>query len=141
IRLPEGGIEPAAADELRLAIHRLRKAGKIVVAHSQGLYPSGVVTASYMLGAAPDELWMQPAASFQVTGLANEDIFLKRFFDKYGVKADYEQRYQYKNAVNGYLYDDYTPAHREAELSWMGSIYASDLAAAAADRRMDPAVL
>src|SRR5213080_4703933 len=58
IRLPEGGIEPAAADELRLAIHRLRKAGKTVVAHSQGLYPSGVVTATYMLGAAADELWM-----------------------------------------------------------------------------------
>jgi protease-4 len=141
IRLPEGGIEPAAADELRLAIHRLRKAGKTVVAHSQGLYPSGVVTATYMLGAAADELWMQPASSFQVTGLANEDIFLKRFFDKYGVKADYEQRYQFKNAVNGYLYDNYTPAHREAELSWMGSIYATDVSAAAADRKVSPDAL
>jgi protease-4 len=141
IRLPEGGLEPGAADELRLAIRRFHNAGKVVVAHSQGLYPSGVVTATYMLGAAADELWMQPGASFQVTGLANEDIFLKRFFDKYGVKADYEQRYQYKNAVNGYLYDDYTPAHREAELSWMGSVYASDLAAAAADRKQNPDAL
>jgi len=135
IRLPEGGMEPAAADELRLALRRFHAAGKPVVAHSQGIYPSGVTTATYMLGAAADELWMQPASSFQVTGLANEDVFLKRFFDKYGVKADYEQRYQFKNAVNGYLYDDYTPAHREAELSWMGSIYASNLAAAAADRK------
>ena len=135
IRLPEGGMEPGAADELRLAIRRFRAAGKTVVAHSQGIYPSGVVTATYMLGAAADELWMQPASSFQVTGLASEDIFLKRFFDKYGIKADYEQRYEYKNAVNGYLYDDYTQAHREAELSWMGSIYASNLAAAAADRK------
>ncbi|HKR87807.1 MAG TPA: signal peptide peptidase SppA [Phenylobacterium sp.] len=141
IRLPEGGVEPGAADELRLAIRRFRAAGKTVVAHSQGLYPSGVVTATYMLGAAADELWMQPASSFQVTGLASEDIFLKRFFDKYGIKADYEQRYQYKNAINGYLYDDYTPAHREAELSWMGSIYASNLAAAAGDRKQSPDVL
>jgi protease-4 len=141
LRLPEGGIEPGAADELRLAIRRFRAAGKPVVAHSQGLYPSGVVTASYMLGAAADELWMQPAASFQVTGLASEDVFLKRFFDKYGFKPDFQQRYEYKNAVNGYLYDDYTPAHREAELSWMGSIYATDVGAAAADRHMDPAAL
>jgi protease-4 len=141
IRLPEGGIEPGAADELRLAIRRFHAAGKTVVAHSQGLYPSGVVTASYMLGAAADELWMQPAASFQVTGLSHEDLFLKRFFDKFEIKANYEQRYQYKNAVNGYLYDDYTPAHREAELSWMGSVYANDVAAAAADRGMDAAAL
>src|SRR5215510_2983810 len=81
IRLPEGGVEPAAADELRLAIRRFRAAGKPVFAHSQGLYPSGVVTATYMLGAAADEFWMQPASSFQVTGLASEDVFLKRFFD------------------------------------------------------------
>src|SRR5439155_11095706 len=141
IRLPDGGVEPAVADELRLAIRHFRAAGKPVAAFSQGLYPSGPVTATYELGAAADELWMQPGASFQVTGISNEDLFFKRLFDKYGVKADYEQRYEYKNAVNGYLYDDYTPAHREAELSWLGSVYATDLAAAAADRRIVPAVL
>jgi protease-4 len=141
VRLPEGGLEPGLADELRLGIKHFRASGKPVIAHSQGLYPSGFVTASYMIGAAADELWMQPGASFQVTGLANEDLFFKRLFDKYDVKPDYEQRYEYKNAVNGYLYDDYTPAHREAELSWLGSIYATDIAAAAADRKLDPTVL
>lgn len=141
IRLPDGGIAPAAADELRQAIHRFRAAGKPVIAHSQGLYPSGMVTATYMLGAAANELWMQPASSFQVTGLASEDVFLKRFFDKFGVKADFEQRAEFKNAVNGYLYDDYTPAHRQAQLSWMGSVYASNLTAAATDRRLAPADL
>jgi len=141
IRLPDGGVEPGLADELRLGIKHFRASGKPVVAHSQGLYPGGVVTASYMLGAAADEFWMQPGASFQVTGLANDDIFFKRFFDKYGVKAEYEQRYEYKNAVNGYLFDDYTPAHRAAELSWLGSVYDTDIKAAAADRKLDPAAL
>jgi len=141
IRLPEGGMEPAAADELRLAIRRFRAAGKPVFAHSQGLYPSGVVTATYMLGASADELWMQPASSFQVTGLASEDVFLKRFFDKYGIKADYEQRYEYKSAVNGYLYDDYTAPHREEQLSWMGAIYGANLAQAASDRKVSPEAL
>ncbi len=135
IRLPEGGIEPAAADEIRLAVKRFRATGKPVLAHSQGLYPSGMVTSTYMLGASADEFWMQPGSSFQVTGASSEDIFFKRFFDKYGVKANYEQRYEYKNAVNGYLYDDYTPAHRESELSWMGSIYQTAVATAAADRK------
>ena len=141
VRLPEGGLEPGSADELRLAIKHFRAAGKPVFAHSQGLYPSGMVTSTYMVGAAADQLWMQPAASFQVTGVSQEDLFLKRFFDKYGVEADYEQRYEYKNAVNGYLYDNYTPAHRDAELSWLGSVYTTALGAVAVDRKLDAAGL
>jgi len=141
VRLPEGGVEPAAADELRLAFKSFRATGKPVLAHSQGLYPSGFVTSTYMLGASSGELWMQPGASFQVTGIANEDVFFKRLFDKYGVKAEYEQRYEYKNAVNPYLYDDYTPAHRESETSWMGSVYQTAIAGVAADRKLVPAEL
>jgi protease-4 len=141
IRLPEGGISTAAADELATAIRAFRAAGKPVIAHSQGIYPSGVSTTAYMLGAASGQFWMQPSASLQSVGIAQEDLFFKRAFDKYGIKADYEQRYQYKNAVNPYLYDDYTPAHREAELGWMGSVYDAELQEAAADRKMTAAAL
>ena len=141
VRLPEAGMTPAAADELRLAFQRFRASGKPILAYSQGLYQQGVVTSTYELGAASGDLWMQPSASFQVVGLAQEDMFFKDFFDKYGVVPDYQQRYQYKNAINGYLYNDYTPAHREAELSWMGSVYATSLAAAGDDRKIAPDAL
>jgi protease-4 len=141
IRLPEGGLEPAAADELRGAILAFRKAGKTVIAHSQGLYPSGAAAATYMVGAAADQLWMQPGASLQSVGMASQDVFFKRAFDKYGVTADYQQRYEYKNAVNPFLYDDYTPAHREATLGWMTSMFNINVAAAGADRRQDPKAL
>jgi protease-4 len=94
-----------------------------------------------MLGAAASEFWMQPGAPFQATGLASEELFFKRLFDKYGIEPQFEQRYQYKNAVNGFLYDDFTPAHREASLSWMGSVYQDALTHAAADRKLDPAAL
>jgi protease IV len=141
VRLPEGGMAPGEADELRTAFKSFEAAGKPVIVHSQGLYPSGVITSTYMLGASASEFWMQPGAPFQATGLASEEIFFKRLFDKYGVKPDFQQRYEYKNAINGYLYDDFTPAHREASLSWMGSVYQSALAAAAVDRRMAPDAL
>ncbi len=138
VRLPEGGIAPAAADELRLAFKHFRGSGKKVYVHSQGLYASGIVTSTYMLGSSGDEFWMQPGAPFQATGLASEEMFFKRFFDKYAVRPDFEQRYEYKTAVNPYLHDDFTPAHRESDLSWMGSIYQTTLATAAADRKMTP---
>ncbi len=141
VRLPEGGVAPAAADELRLAFKHFEAAGKPVIAHSQGLYPSGIVSSTYMLGLSASELWMQPGASLQVTGLASEDLFYKRFFDKYGIKPQFEQRYEYKTAINSYLYDNYTPAQREEQLSWMTSIYKTALFVAAGDRRKNPAAL
>jgi protease-4 len=134
VRLPEGGMEPAAADELRLAFKAFRAQGKPILAHSQGLYDDGAVVSTYELAAASGDLWMQPASSFQVTGFARNDVFLKGLFDRFGVQPDYQQRYQYKTAVNPYLYNDYTPAHRESELSWMGSVFQGALSDAAADR-------
>jgi protease-4 len=141
VRLPEGGMTPAAADELRLAFQAFRASGKPILAFSQGIYAEGVATATYELGAASGDIWMQPSSSFQAVGLAQQNIFFKTFFDRYGVVPDFQQRYEYKNAINGYLYSDYTAPHREAELSWMGSVYDSSLAAAATDRKMDPAAL
>jgi protease-4 len=138
VRLPEGGLTPAAADELHTAFQHFRATGKPIYAHSQGLYPSGATASTYMLGAAATALWMQPDSSFQAVGMASEDVFLKRAFDKYGVKAEYAQRYEYKNAVNPFLYSDYTAAHRESALGWMGSVYSSAVGAAAADRKLPP---
>ena len=129
---------PAAADELRQAFLSFRQAGKPIWAHSQGLYPSGVVSSTYMLGAATDQLWMQPDSAFQATGFAVEDMFFKRLFEKYGVKAEFEQRREYKNAVNPYLFDNYTAAHKESELSWMTSIYRTAVLTAAIDRKKEP---
>jgi protease-4 len=141
IRLPEGGITPAAADEIRQAVRRFRRSGKVVIAHSQGFQPVGTAVSSYMVGASASELWMQNTASFQVAGFSSEGVFLGRAFDKYGVNAQFEQRYEYKNAVNEYTESDFTPAHREAMTAWMTSIYTSSLANAAQDRKVTPQAL
>ena len=141
VRLPEGGLTPAAADEVRQAIRRFRASGKPVIAHSQGLQPVGASISSYMVGASASELWMQNTASFQVTGLSTDQIFLGRAFERYGVRADFEQRYEYKNAVNEYTQSDFTEPHREAMTAWMTSIYLSAIGNAAQDRKMTPAAL
>ena len=141
IRLPEAGMTPAAADEVRQAVRRFRATGKVVIAHSQGFQPVGTTISSYMVGASASELWMQNTASFQLTGFSADQIFLGRAFDKYGVNAQFEQRYEYKNAVNEYTQSDFTPAHREAMTAWMTSIYTSAIANAASDRKTTPAAL
>jgi len=141
IRLPEAGITPAAGDEIRQAVRRFRASGKRVIAHSQGFLPVGTTVSSYMIGASASELWMQNTAAFQLAGFSADSVFLGRAFDKYGVNAQFEQRYEYKNAVNEFTESDFTPAHREAMAAWMSSIYNSALANAAQDRKTTPAAL
>jgi protease-4 len=141
VRLPEGGLPPAATDELSLAFKAFRATGKPILAFSQGLYADGMSVSTYRLASASGDVWMQPGAPFQVSGIARDDMFFKRFFDEHGVVADFQQRYQYKTAVNPYLYSDYTPAHRESELSWMGSVYETAIGGAAADRARPAAAL
>jgi len=141
IRLPEAGITPAAADEIRQAIHRFRAKGKTVIAHSQGFMPVGTAVSSYMVGASADKLWMQNTSAFQLAGFSADSVFLGRAFERYGVQPQFEQRYEYKNAVNEYTQSDFTPAHREAMTAWMTSIYVTAIANAAEDRKLAPQAL
>lgn len=141
VRLPESGMSPAAVEELRTAFTSFRKANKPVIVHSQGIYPAGPTPATYALGTAASEFWMQPHSSLQVTGMSSSAMFFKRAYDKFGLKPEYEQRYEYKNAVNPQTQSDYTPAHRTATLSLLNSIYDNALIAAAKDRKLDPKAL
>lgn len=141
LRLPEGGMTPAAADEIRQAVQRFKAADKRVIAHSQGLSPVGAVISTYMVGGAASELWMQGTARFEATGLSSETLFLGRAFERYGVDAEFEQRYEFKNAVNQYTQSDYTAAHREAATAWMMSVHDSAIGNIARDRRVQPAAL
>lgn len=141
IRLPEGGMTPAAADEVRQAVRRFRAAGKPVIAHSQGLMPVGAVISTYMVGASASELWFQNTASFGAVGLASDEIFLGGALRKYGVRADFEQRYEYKNAVNQLTETGFTEPHREAMTAWLNSVWTSAIANAAQDRKTTPQAL
>lgn len=141
VRLPETGMTPATADELSQAIRRFRASGKPVIAHSQGWMPVGTAVSSYMVGAAADQLWMQNTATFGAAGFSTDEMFLGRAFEKYGVDAEFEQRYEYKNAVNQFTQSDFTPAHREAMTAWMTAIYDSAVSGAARGRGMTPQAL
>ena len=90
-----------------------------------------------MLGESADALWMQPGAPSRSPGWPWRICSSSACSTSTAVKPDFQQRYEYKNAINPFLYDDYTAAHRESELSWMGSIYQSALAAAAQDRGLN----
>ena len=73
----------------------------------------------------------------QLSGLATEEVFFKRFFDRYQIRPQFEKREGYKNAVNPFLFDDYTPERREEMRTMLENPQMRNmLASAALDRKL-----
>jgi len=130
---------PGRAEEIRGALNALSTMGKRVVVHAQGF--EGPAVANYFAVAGADALWLQASASFSATGYASETIFFGDAIEQAGARAEFLQFYEYKNAADPFLSADYTEAHREATLSWLGSLFDTAIESAAADRDMTPAAM
>lgn len=134
IRADAFGMTPASAEELRLAILDFKTSEKFVVVHAQGFESPSLFP--YMTIASADEIWMQDTTGFAVSGIRSESEFFGGVMEKLEAKPQFEQFYEYKNAVNTYTEKDFTPAHREATTSYLTSLYDSAIAHMAADREM-----
>jgi len=56
--------------------------------------------------------------------------------EKLDAKPQFEQFYEYKNAVNTYIETEFTEAHREASTSYLTSLYDNAIKHIAKDRNM-----
>ncbi|WP_022701771.1 S49 family peptidase [Oceanicaulis alexandrii] len=128
---------PAAqAEQIHTLLARISDAGKPVIAHAQG-FEGGSVLPYFAVGGA-DEIWMQDSASFTAVGLSVETLFLGGMFEQFGVQPQFVQFHEFKNAADTFTRTGYTDAHREATLSWLGSIHDTALAALARSRDIEP---
>jgi protease IV len=134
IRASEMGMAPAHAEEIRQALIDFKASGKFVLAHAQGF--ENPTLSNYVAVSAANEVWMQGSTNFAATGLVAETMFLGGFFEKFGITPQFEQFYEFKNAVNTYTQRDYNAPHREATTAMIGSIYNSFVAAVAFDRKL-----
>ena len=130
---------PAAADELRLAFKAFRAAGKPILAHSQGLYAAGHGHLDLRAGRGRRRSLDAAGASFQVTGLAARGHLLQALLRQVRRQRRLPAALRVQERGQSATSTTTTPPpHRESELSWMGSVYDTALAAAAADRKPDP---
>jgi len=132
IRANQFGMAPASSEEIRLAIKDFKSSGKFVITHAQGFEGTSIMP--YRAVAASDELWMQDTTGFAVAGIRSETEFYGGIFEKFDAKPQFEQFYEYKNAVNTYTQTDFTEAHRESVTSYMTSLYDTAIAHISADR-------
>lgn len=131
--LQPGGF--ASLDEVARALQRLRKAGKQVVAFSQGMSQS-----QYLLAAQADELYLDPDGyGIVLEGLSGyRPYFREGLQDKLGVDFQLFKVGEYKSAAEPYVRDSASPEANEAALYWMSDVWNRYLASIAAQRKLNP---
>ena len=120
----------AKVQELRDAVIDFRKSGKKVIAYLE--YGGD---REYYLASAADRVFLMPASSLDLTGVASYEIFLRGTFDKVGASPDFVKIGEYKTAPNQYTEREMTPAHREMSESLNHDMYEQLVRGIAQSRR------
>jgi protease IV len=124
----------AKVQELRDAVLDFRRSGKKVTAYLE--YGGD---REYYLASAADRVFLMPASSLDLTGVASYQIFLRGTFDKIGAYPDFVKIGEYKTAPNQYTEREMTPAHREMSASLNRSMYDQLVRAIAEGRKKSDA--
>ncbi|MEJ0023916.1 MAG: signal peptide peptidase SppA [Alphaproteobacteria bacterium] len=135
VRANVTGTYAAQAEELHTALAKLKAAKKFVIASIQNDSLRASL-AGYMTVSGADQIWLQDAGDFQPMGVVSEDMFLGGALEKFHIVAQFEQREEYKNAVNELTQKGYTPAHREAAQDLVNNIYNDAITIIATERKM-----
>lgn len=99
LRLDGLGLSLAQVQELRGAVMRLRQAQKFAMIHAADYGGLGTGGASpYYLASAFGQIWLQPAGSVTMAGIALQVPFFKGLMDKLGLRADMVHKGRYKSA-------------------------------------------
>jgi protease IV len=72
----------------------------------------------YYLASVADKVFLMPASTLDLTGVATYQLFLRGTFDKIGVHPDIHHVGDFKTASNQYTETGYTATHREMD-EWL----------------------
>ncbi len=124
----------AQVEELRLAVAAARAAGKPVVAYLREDAGNG----AYLLASACDRVYVHPAATLDVIGLAAERQYLRGALDLVGVEAQYARRGAFKDAPETFLATGSSEASRTQTDALLDDLYGVMVDGIAAGRGMTP---
>jgi protease-4 len=138
-RLGAAPIGVAEIQEIRDAVKAFRAKKKFAVAYSETFGEFGPGNGAYYLATAFEEIWLQPSGDLGLNGLVAESPFLRGTLDKLGVKPEFGQRHEFKNAMNTFTETEFTDAHREATKALLESLYGQMVKGIAEGRKMTEA--
>ena len=139
MRLGNGAIGLAQAEEIAAALARFRAQKKFVIAQATSFAGAGM--GDYVTASAADQIWMQPKSDFRVSGPAAGEIFMRGAFEKIHAEPQIAKRAEYKSAADMYMEKNMTPADREQLTALLGSWYNAAVGAVASARGLTPAAV
>ena len=104
--------------EIRDAVLDFKQSGKPIYA-----YLEYAGDREYYLATAADKVFLMPATSLDLQGVATYELFLRGTFDKIGAVPDLHHIGEYKTATNTFTERGFTPAHREMDESLNRDLY------------------
>jgi protease-4 len=134
IRLGNGALSTAEAQEIGAAIQRFRAKGKFVIAQATAFFSAGL--GDYLAASSASEIWMQPKSPFSPSGAGGGELFLRGTLDKIQAEPQIAKRAEYKSAADMFMEKQMSPADREQLTALMNSVYDSAVNQMAANRHI-----
>ena len=135
-RLGAAPLGVAELQEVRDAVKAFRAKKKLAFAYSETFGEFAPGNGAYYLATAFDEIWLQPSGDVCLNGLVAESPFIRGALDKLGVKPEFGQRYEFKNAMNTFTETKFTDPHREATKTLLGDLFGQMVKGIAEGRKM-----
>ncbi|MBP9086129.1 MAG: signal peptide peptidase SppA [Kofleriaceae bacterium] len=134
LRVSGIGISIPDAIELRAAFTDLKKAGKRIACHTEG-----VANVEYLVLSACDEIGMAPLGDIAITGPAAMPMHLKALMDRFAIRADFLHVGAYKGAAEPLTKEAPSPEMVETLGAILDQHYTTMVEIIAQDRKLPPA--
>ncbi len=122
------------AEELRTALLGFRTSGKFIYAVSD---EHGIDEKQYFVATAADTIVIDPAATFEVNGIAAELTFYRPLLDKLGIEPQIVRVGTYKTAVEPFLLDSASEANRQMVSAVVDDVFEQYIDTVVATRKID----
>ena len=123
---------PASLQTIRRALKEFKKSGKWIAAYGY----EGINQADYYLASVADSIYLNPVGAVDLHGMASVTPYMKKLFDKVGVKMQVVRVGSFKSAVEPYMLADMSEANRLQQEHYLGTIWKEMLDSISADRKL-----
>ena len=134
--LSRPGIGLAQSQEVRNAVAEFRAAGKPALLFSETMGEGEGSLPTYYLAAAFGDIWVQPSGTVGIAGIGTEGFYLKNFLERFGIKASFVARGEYKSAPETLTHSAMSAPNREETRALLKSWFEQMVAGISADRKM-----
>ena len=131
-------ISLAHSSELRDAVLRFRRSGKLAVSWTETFGELSAGNVGYHLATAFEEIWLQPSGDLGLTGVVARAVFVRDALDRLGVDPQLSRRHEYKTAADTFLRSGMSDAGREMARRLAESATETIVADVAVARNLDP---